>query len=281
MAPTEQAVIQHLEPLAIADALVLTVEAGWNQTAEDWAFFIAHGTVFGARDAGGKLIATAAVLPYSAGFAWVSLVIVAKSHRRQGLGTRMLNQCVSLLRERALVGMLDATPAGAKVYAPLGFRTIMGLNRWEGMGGAVVDRGEPVRPLASSDVDRIARFDAIAFGAPRNTLLANWWSRAGTRGFELADEIGYGLIRRSRIASQLGPVVAATESSAIVLLDAAIASMPGAVFVDVPEQWADIGAYLSTRGFAVQRPFQRMALGIDRPYGEPARVFAIAGPEYG
>ena len=281
MGPTEQLAIERIGPEALPEAVGLTAEANWNQTADDWAFFAAHGSVFGARDALGKLVATTALLPYSAGFAWIGLVIVAKSHRGRGLGTRMLNQCIAELRSRALAGMLDATPAGASIYAPLGFKPIMGLKRWEGIGGVAARLSERVRPLAMSQVQRLVRFDAGAFGANRATLLTDYCARTGTRGFELEERSGYALVRPGRVASQLGPVVAASENDALALLEAAIASTPGSIFVDVPDAWTGIAARLGARGFRVQRPFLRMALGRDMPYGDPPQIFAIAGPEYG
>lgn len=281
MAPIDQIAIQRIGHEALAEGVALTVEANWNQTADDWAFFIMHGTVFGARDATGRLVATAALLPYPAGFAWISLVIVAKSHRGRGLGTRMLHECIAALRERALVGVLDATPSGARVYTPLGFKPIMELKRWEGSGGVIAGHDNRERAVPTSDVERIVGLDAVAFGAQRRALLADYCARGGTRGFELLDRDGYALVRRGRVASQLGPVVAASERDALALFEASIASTPGAIFVDVPDAWTEIEASLSAHGFAVQRPFLRMALGRDTPYGDPMRVFAIAGPEYG
>ena len=281
MAPTDQLAIGRIGPEVLAEAVGLTAETNWNQTADDWAFFVAHGTVFGARDTLGKLVATTALLPYSSGFAWISLVIVAKSHRGRGLGTGMLNECLAELRRRALVGMLDATPAGARIYGPLGFKPIMGLKRWEGMGRASAAHDDRVRPLATSSIPKVARFDAAAFGANREALLAHCCARAGTRGFELEGRSGYALVRPGRVASQLGPVVAISEHDALALLEAAIASTPGSIFVDVPDTWTGIAARLGARGFRVQRPILRMALGRDMPYGDPPQVFAIAGPEYG
>ena len=281
MGPIDGLTIRPVGPEAAAEGLALTVETNWNQTAEDWAFFISYGTVFGARDAASRLVATAALLPYSAGFAWIGLVIVAQPHRGRGLGTRMLNECIAALCERALSGMLDATPTGAQVYALLGFKPIMGLQRWAGAGGGIGVRAERVRLFATSDVQRIARVDSGAFGADRETLLADYCARVGTRGFELADGSGYALVRLGRVASQLGPVVAGSARDATVLLEAAIAATPGSIFIDVPDAWTEVAVWLGARGFAVQRPFVRMALGRDAPFGDPARVFAIAGPEYG
>jgi GNAT superfamily N-acetyltransferase len=281
MARIDELAIERIGTEVLPDAVALTLEANWNQTADDWAFFFVHGTVFGARDASGKVVATAAVLPYSAGFAWISLVIVAKSHRGRGLGTRMLNECLALLRERNWVGMLDATQAGSRIYAPLGFTPISELKRWEGMGDAATVRVDSVRPLGISGIQRVARFDAGAFGAKREALLADLCARPGTRGFELEARNGYALMRPGRVAAQLGPLVAANENDALILLEAAVASTPGSIFVDVPDAWTGMTTRLGARGFRVQRPFLRMALGREMPYGDPPQVFAIAGPEYG
>src|SRR3954449_6326751 len=102
-------------------ALALSGEANWNQTEDDWRFFLLQGTVLGIRDAEGNLVATAALLPYASGAAWISMVLVTSNWRRRGLATGLLDDCLSLARERALTPWLDATPAGARVYGPMGF----------------------------------------------------------------------------------------------------------------------------------------------------------------
>ena len=47
MALTDELTIRPIGPDAVAEGLALTVEASWNQTAEDWAFFLAHAMMFG------------------------------------------------------------------------------------------------------------------------------------------------------------------------------------------------------------------------------------------
>jgi GNAT superfamily N-acetyltransferase len=287
MARTDAFTIDELGADAVAGAFPLGVEVGWNQTADDWAFCIAHGTVFGARNDLGRLIATAAVLPYAGssagqpGFAWVSLVIVTASHRGRGLGTHMLQQCIATLRSRSLTGLLDATPAGAKIYTPLGFQPVLGLRRWQGERQGDSESRERVRPLAVASMAAIGALDTRAFGAQRQTLLTNFQTRPGTRGFQIADGSGYALVRSGRVASYVGPVVAANAQDAVALIDAAAASTPGRVFIDVPNPQTQIAEWLGAHGFVVQRPLLRMVLGPDLPRGDPARVFAIAGPEYG
>jgi GNAT superfamily N-acetyltransferase len=112
----------RIDRLGVEDAdagLALTTEAHWNQTIEDWRFFLREGFVFGIRDA--RLVATAALLPYSGNNAWISMVLVTATHRRRGLATRLVDACMDTARQNGLTSWLDATPDGAAVYGPLGF----------------------------------------------------------------------------------------------------------------------------------------------------------------
>jgi len=77
--------------------------------------------VLGIRDERGQVIATAALLPYTSNAAWISMVLVTERWRRLGLATGLLDDCLSLARSKALTPWLDATPAGARVYGPMGF----------------------------------------------------------------------------------------------------------------------------------------------------------------
>ena len=117
--------------LGIGDAqagLVLSTEAGWNQNEADWRYFLSKGIVFGMRD-GARLVATAALLPYSAGNAWISMVLVTADFRRRGIATMLVDACLEVATRRGLTTWLDATPAGASVYGPLGFTPTLQLRR--------------------------------------------------------------------------------------------------------------------------------------------------------
>ena len=129
----------HLTPLAedrIPGCMALSAEAGWNQTPDDWAMFMRRGTVFGLLDARRVHVASGAILPYPSDFAWISMVLVTAKRRRERIGTRILETCCAEIARRGLVAMLDATPAGERVYRPLGFEPMFDLTRWQGQGGA-------------------------------------------------------------------------------------------------------------------------------------------------
>src|SRR5260370_1129195 len=127
MADTDQIAIIRLGPDDALAALALSAEAPWNQNEADWRFFLGQGTVFGVRDNDGRLIATAALLPYTSGNAWISMVLVTASRRRRGLATRLVDACLDAATKQGFVTWLDATPAGAWVYGPLGIAPTLQL----------------------------------------------------------------------------------------------------------------------------------------------------------
>src|SRR3954454_13181115 len=143
MGGTDQLTVLQLGAEAAREGLVLSTEAHWNQNEADWRFFLTEGTVFGIRDGGGRLVASAALLPYSHGNAWISMVLVTESWRRRGLATKLVDACLERAAAQGLTPWLDATPAGATVYGPLGFKAVLELRRLRIAGsGAAPRRGE-------------------------------------------------------------------------------------------------------------------------------------------
>src|SRR4051812_29690635 len=129
MAATDSIAIVRLGAEDAAGGLALSTEARWNQNEADWRFFLTRGTVYGVRDSDRRLVASAALLPYSSGNAWISMVLVTESWRRRGIATRLVDACLDTAHRMNLATWLDATPDGAKVYGPLGFTPTLQLRR--------------------------------------------------------------------------------------------------------------------------------------------------------
>ncbi len=269
-------------------AQALVVEAGWNQVHADWETFVALGEVFDVRGSPESIDATAAILPYAGGFGWISMVLVTKARQRQGLATALLSRCIADLRLRGLVSVLDATPAGREVYRRMGFVDGWAISRWhrgaasQQVSTSVVSR---VRPMLPHDLPAVAALDAAAFGCLRPLLLARLHARSAAFAGLATDAAGApcGLLlgRDGRNATQLGPLVADDEQTAVSLVDHALARIPGPVMIDVVDRHSQLSQSLQARGFAIQRPFTRMTLGRDRPFGDNRLMMAIAGPELG
>ena len=279
MASTEALAEGPLQAADLERACALVSEAGWNQNAADWQIFLELGSTIGLKS-DGSLVATAATLPYPSGFGWISMVLVTREFRRRGIATRLLEQCISRLVDAGMIPVLDATPAGREVYRPLGFREGWSIQRWRRRSGDVVGGFDAARPLEQSDWNAVLALDAAAFGCDRSPLLERL--RRRSRGFACVIEgQGFLLGREGRVATQLGPIVAADEEIAGALVAHALTRVKAPLIVDALERHAGFARRLAALGFERERPYTRMALGRDELFGDPARTFAIGGPELG
>lgn len=275
--------------LADADldaAMALSAEAGWNQTAEDWRFFLkcGHTLCLTRHD---RPIATAAILPYAPRFAWISMVLVTAAERRQGLARWLLHRCVADVAAAGLVPVLDATPAGRSVYLGLGFRDAWGMRRFVGRadgGAAAANATIAIRPLLDSDWPQLLALDVEVFGADRSALLQSLARRLPSAALvaECQGRIaGFSLGRNGRVMAQLGPIVAADRDTATALVTAMLSRVSGSVALDVPDCHAGLEQWLVARGFSAERPLTRMVYQRAFAFDDTARLFAIAGPELG
>src|SRR5882757_8284826 len=164
MADTEHISIVELGLGDAQAGLLLSTEAHWNQNEADWRFFLSKGIVFGVRDKD-RLVATAALLPYSAGNAWISMVLVTMKWRRRGLATRLVDACLNAARKLELTTWLDATPDGAAVYGALGFTPTLQLRRLR--LAAATKAGAPLS-LPTCSLDEFIARDVAAMGFDRN-----------------------------------------------------------------------------------------------------------------
>jgi GNAT superfamily N-acetyltransferase len=248
-------------------ALLLSDEAGWNQTQEDWDIFFRYGEVLGFTE-GDRLVATAAALPYGENLGWVSMVLVTSAWRRRGLATDLVRECTGRLRSAGRAALLDAAPAATAIYAGLGYAALCSMERWEGAGS-----GESM-PTSTAKYQP----DREAFGADRSFLLQNFLARAGSKVF--STRTGFTILRQGRKTAHIGPLVADADEAGP-LLEQAIAAATGPVVIDVLVSGNFLLPRLRALGFKRLRPFTRMAAGISQLPGNLTRLLAAAGPEFG
>jgi GNAT superfamily N-acetyltransferase len=267
-----------MQPRAMTDAdlpraVMLSSRAGWNQNAADWRLFLDHGEVRALDDGDADcLAATAAVLPFGRDLAWISMVLVREDRRRAGLATALMQWAIERLRGTRCIA-LDATPNGREVYRRLGFRDVWGFTRWR--LDAPLEAASAARGM---DWPALIEMDEAAFGAPRGFLLRNFCARQPQSAF-LGDS-GYVLARDGARLPQIGPVVATGAREALALIAAAHRRIRGPVLLDIADHAHGVVAALEAAGARRLRPFTRMVLGTPLP-GDPSRLIAMAGPEFG
>lgn len=278
MAATEiRPAIIRLGPKDIDAGLALSNEAAWNQTPADWDYFLTQGIVFGARDSQGRVIATAALLPYQR-VAWISLVLVTAAWRRRGLARALLARCLEAAEAGELEAWLDATPAGAAVYEKIGFISASNLER---LSRPATNPGAAIQARAVDDqaFQHLLDCDRRAMGFDRTHLLREFAERPGTKLYWRGGAAC--LVRDGRRARHIGPLFAETGVQARGLINDVTRTETGALIIDLFDRGSAVLTCLLERGFTSERPFLRMRRAPPRQDAESALLAASAGPEYG
>src|SRR5215831_5923324 len=279
-----------LTPSELDDAGALVREARWNQLAADWRIFLALGRLYAAQLDQGRIVATTATLPFGGRFAWISMVLVTGEYRRRGLATKLMQQAMRDLAAAKLLPVLDATPDGREVYRRLGFQDSWGFQRLirrERPRAALsfsAPAGVAVRPITDADWPALCAYDAAAFGAERSAVLAGLRGRlpaadlVAMRGNAIA---GFLLGRDGGLASHIGPLIADDDAVGCALVARALDGIEGPLFIDLADSKRELRGFLDAHGFAAVRAFTRMLYGSSARFDDPARTFAVVGPEFG
>jgi GNAT superfamily N-acetyltransferase len=277
MAATDPVAIVELGPADASAGLALSTEAHWNQNEADWRFFLTQGTVFGVREGSGDLVATAALLPYTSGNAWISMVLVTASRRRRGLATQLVDACLQAAARQHLTTWLDATPDGAAVYGPLGFTPTLQLRRLRLEQTASPTAGT-AQPTSTADLDEFIARDTGAMGFDRRILLAELGGRPSSHLWSHGDAAA--LVRDGRKTRHIGPLFAGGPDQALAMVGEIGRSEAGPLLIDAVHTQTEFLDGLIGSGWTIERPFQRMRFGR-APAQLEGLPFAVVGPEYG
>ncbi|MFO1082668.1 MAG: GNAT family N-acetyltransferase [Reyranellaceae bacterium] len=289
MADSEAVAITPIDATQAEAALPLSVEAGWNQTVEDWRFMLKAGRGFGVAAPGGGWQASALVLPVGERLSWISMVLVTKTARRHGLGTGLLRHCLEIARDGGGVAGLDATEQGRPIYLPLGFHDLYPIRRWHFDGNRATTvpglAGITVNPLQAADLPAVMAYDRARSGMGRAATLAHLAARRPTLAWVARDAsrqvVGFVMGRDGRTATSLGPIVAEDELIALLLASRAAVLAGGPVITDVPQAHRGMTRWLTDAGATSPRGYVRMTLGEAPGLEDPEFLFALAGPELG
>ncbi|TVQ38170.1 MAG: GNAT family N-acetyltransferase [Spirochaetaceae bacterium] len=273
----------RLLPQQSQEALALSAEAGWNQTAEDWRIMLQHGSGVGFRNRQGELVASIVSLPYG-NVDWIAMLLTRRDSRGAGLGTRLFDIALDTVRKSGRGAALDATPLGKPIYERHGFHSVTVLRRMELRTPAETHgAAHGIQAVEAPHTAALAELDTGVLGLDRRWLIAELVRQPQLVMLtDVSDPDSLLALRRGRIAYQLGPLYAGSPESAMRLTAAAMAtSAEQPLFVDVPERQAEYLGRLASLGFREQREFTRMALSHTTCTGRPEAFYAMAGPEFG
>jgi ribosomal protein S18 acetylase RimI-like enzyme len=278
--------LRTMQPADIAEGLRLCRSAGWNQLARDWELFLTMAPDGACvAETGGRVIGTAATMPYGALFGWIAMVLVDEAFRGRGIGTQLLDEALVRLAHIPLA-RLDATPAGYPIYLKRGFVEEYRLQRMQATAPAeFVPPPGSIRPMTSADLPEVTALDEAAFGANRAAVLSwmlegapeyAWVARSGGRA------VGFVMGRHGYTFDHLGAIVAADAAVARQLAEACLRPDAGRPFVldATPHSPAWLQA-LESLGFKALRPLIRMTRGSSPIPGDRSTLFAVLGPDLG
>src|SRR5258708_17082276 len=118
--PASELLLRNMTADDIPAGLRLCRASGWNQLESDWNVFLNwNPSACRVAERDGNVVGTVAALRYGDCFSWLSMVLVDPTERGAGIGTRLLQEGLALLREDCV--RLDATPLGRPLYARNGF----------------------------------------------------------------------------------------------------------------------------------------------------------------
>jgi len=212
------------------------------------------------------------------------MILVTAQWRRRGFATHMMRRCIDALLAHGLTPALDATPEGRQVYLPLGFADVYTITRYFAAAPLAPSRDVAVRPMGADDLPAISAYDREPFGDDRAFMFEHLRRRLPQAALlaEADGRIrGFVLGRNGQASTQIGPLVAEDDATALALLRHALAGVSGPVCLDLVDRHTSMRDWLVAHGFAPQFPFIRMIHGRSEPFDDPARIRLIAGPELG
>lgn len=216
-------------------------------------------------------------------FAWLGLMAVDPAMQRRGIGQALVEALIVRAREiGSPVVLLDASDAGAPVYARLGFVVddrvrvyTRELSASKLDGDSLARRS--VTPLTLDDLPTLVDFDARFFGASREALLAASLHLYAGHVFATHNEsgalTGYVVVQEQRF----GPWVAATpEAGEALLMHTLTLSYSGTLSVLVPALNRDAAKLLERSGFTSSRELRHMRFGGEPGLQRRERIYGQA-----
>ncbi|MBU6957022.1 GNAT family N-acetyltransferase [Pseudomonas sp. CVAP len=267
-------------PMTTADlpsAHALSVQLKWPHRLDDWAMVLRISDGFVALD-GERLIGTAFACPQG-DFATIGLVIVSDDYQGKGIGRKLMEQALDASQSR--IPVLNATLAGAPLYASQGFVEFGRIQQHQGPAQAVAPvplaDGETSRPLREADKARVLELANAGTGLDRQTVLNELFDVVEHSAvIERDGQVrAFALLRPYGRGRGLGPVVAENIEQAKHLIAVLLAHVPEAfVRIDIPAD-SGLSDWLDSVGLKQVDTVAQMARGTPPQAVNGVRQFAL------
>jgi GNAT superfamily N-acetyltransferase len=253
----------RLTDLAAADEVTISAFQCPSRRVEIERWMSLEGTTWLGGEESGRLVAMVGAIDYGP-FAYIGLMGVHADFQRCGYGRAIMITLIERLEQAGqLCTLLDASEAGAPLYARIGYQdlSLSHVFRWNGNSPAI-PLPERLERLELAHLPEIVTLDQPFFGANRSNVLRSHLTVypgriLGVRNLR-GELLGYVIAQISRI----GPWIAVNEESAAALLGAALKlEFEDSPTVILPSSNRAGIELLKAFGFELQRSLRHMGRG--------------------
>ena len=266
-----------ITPADVPLAHALSVQLKWPHRLEEWAMLqrIAQGFVV---EHEGRLIGTAFTCAQG-DYATIGLVIVSDEYQGQGIGRKLMELALEACGSRT--AMLNATLAGAPLYASQGFIDFGHIQQHQGHALSPVPNdlpsGERCRPLTEADRSDQIELANAGSGLNRHAVLNDLFdSVEHSVGIEREGQLrAFAMLRPFGRGRCIGPVIAESPEQAKHLIAVLLAQVPDAfVRMDIPSD-SGLAPWLEEAGLKQVDTVAQMARGTPPQAIGVVRQFAL------
>lgn len=239
----------------VTGLIELSASVGWDYDEYEISTVMSSGKVFGHKNADGKIVSSAAIIPYDTSLASIGMVIVNKEFRGLGLGKEATQKCINSVSSDTSI-MLIATEAGKHLYEKMGFITVDSVHKYlcdnYTASKHLTNSGVTIENLNEGDLNQILNLDKAAFGDKRSNFLKHRINQS-EQCLVVKDNkgniIGFGISIIGPINLIIGPIIAPDSQIGALILDRLAFRHQGKLRIDVPSGNESFMLFLEQSGF--------------------------------
>ena len=265
----------------------LSASVGWDYDAHEIETIMAAGRIVGHKNMEGKIVSSAAIIPYDTNVASIGMVIVHEQCRGFGLGRIVTQACIDSVSAETAI-MLVATKEGEPLYQKMGFTTVEHVHKY--LADKYVETTSEadflgtIKEFQEQDFEQLVKLDAAAFGDSRRIFLRKRIQQS-QRCVVVKNQdnqmIGYGLTIAGPIYLLLGPIVAPSKEIAHHIINELAKGYQGKLRIDCPSIQKELAPILQQSGFTMAATPPVMIRNAKKIPTRNQTLFALAAQAFG
>ncbi len=248
---------------------------GWVSVEPSFQFFMQQTFCFPyVAERHGEIIGTANGIQNGRS-AWLSHIIVAKSCRRQGIGSMLTEFIMNEMRNKGNKRiLLVASAMGEKLYPKFGFRTVGYYNFYQGNFNVFHPKSPKIRSAMFKDLNPIIKLDKKMSGEDRSAILKLHIKNA----YVYEDSFPRRILGFYMPTFGEGLIVAKNNDAGIHLFNLRLSTSPERIVV--PQENNVVNEYILSLGYTSSATAPRMVWGKNVNW-RPRMMFGRVGGWFG